>query len=152
MGTNFYIGTADKAARDTYFGLNYELTDTPTWLYEQHIAKTSAGWLPSFEESRSIHSVADIKKLYDTGKFVIYDEYGTYYNWEEFDERVLKFNGGVLGVAPREKIKQDPNWQFYDRDMPEYRPISHFEYGHGKYASEYFSDSEGYEFSRHSFC
>ena len=152
MGTNFYIGTADKEARDTYFGLNYELTDTPTWLYEQHIAKTSAGWLPSFEESRSIHSVADIKKLYDTGKFVIYDEYGTYYNWKEFDERVLKFNGGVLGVAPRERIKQDPNWQFYDRDLPDYRPISHFEYGHGKYASEYFKDSEGYEFSRHEFC
>lgn len=152
MGTNFYIGTADKEARDTYFGLNYELTDTPTWLYEQHIAKTSMGWLPSFEESRSIHSVADIKKLYDTGKFVIYDEYGTYYTWEEFDERVLKFNGGVLGVAPREKIKQDPNWQFCDRNMPEYRPVSHFEYGHGKYASEYFRDSEGYEFSRHEFC
>lgn len=152
MGTNFYIGTADKEARDTYFGLNYELTDTPTWLYEQHIAKTSMGWLPSFEESRSIHSVADIKKLYDTQKFIIYDEYGTVYSWEEFDERVLKFNGGVLGAVPREKIKQDPNWQFYDRDMPEYRPISHFEYGHGKYASEYFSDSEGYEFSRHSFC
>ncbi len=152
MGTNFYIGTADKEARDEYFGLNYELTDTPTWLYEQHIAKTSMGWLPSFEESRSIHSVADIKKLYDTGKFVIYDEYGTYYTWEEFDERVLKFNGGVLGAVPREKIKQDPNWQFYDRDMPEYRPISHFEYGRGKYASEYFRDSEGYEFSRHEFC
>ncbi len=151
MGTNFYIGTADKEARDEYFGWKYKLTDTPTWLYEQHIAKTSMGWLPSFEASQSIHSVADIKKLYDTGKFVIYDEYGNYYNWEEFDERVLKFNGGVLGAIPREKIKQDPNWEFYDRDMPEYRPISHFEYARGRYASDYFKDPEGYEFSRHEF-
>jgi hypothetical protein len=151
MGTNFYIGTADKEARDQYFGLNYELTDTPTWLYEQHIAKTSMGWLPSFEESRSIHSVADIKKLYDTGKFVIYDECGTYYNWEEFDERVLKFNGGVLGAVPREKIKKDTNSPYWDRDLPDCRPISHFEYARGRYANEYFRDSEGYEFSRHEF-
>lgn len=152
MGTNFYVGTADKEARDQYFGFQYELTDTPTWLYEQHIAKTSMGWLPSFEDSRSIHSVADIKKLYDTGKFVIYDEYGQYYTWEEFDERVLKFNGGVLGAIPREKIKHDPNWPYGDPDMPEYRPISHFEYAHGRYSSSYFKDPEGYEFSRHEFC
>ncbi|MEE1085016.1 MAG: hypothetical protein UH850_14915 [Paludibacteraceae bacterium] len=151
MGTNFYLGTQSKEARDQYFGWNYELTDTPTWLYQQHIAKTSMGWLPSFEESHSIHSVADIKKLYDTGKFIIYDEYGTYYNWEEFDERVLKFNGGVLGAVPREKIEQDPNWQFYDKDMPDYRPISHLEYAHGQYASEYFKDADGYEFTRRWF-
>ena len=152
MGTNFYIGTADKEARDEYFGWKYELTDTPTWLYEQHIAKTSMGWLPSFEASYSIHSVADIKKLYDTGKFVIYDEYGTYYNWEEFDGRVLKFNGGVLGVAPREKIEKDINSPYWDCDLPDYRPISHFEYARGRYASDYFKDPEGYEFSRHEFC
>ena len=151
MGTNFYIGTADKEARDTYFGWQYELTDTPTWLYEQHVAKTSAGWLPSFEESHSIHSVADIKKLYDTQKFIIYDEYGTVYSWEEFDERVLKFNGGVLGVAPREKIEKDINSPYCDRDLPDYRPISHFEYAHGQYAYDYFKDPEGYEFSKHSF-
>lgn len=152
MGTNFYIGTADKEARDTYFGWSYELTDTPTWLYEQHIAKTSAGWLPSFEESHSIHSVADIKKLYDTQKFIIYDEYGTVYSWEEFDERVLKFNGGVLGVAPREKIEKDINSPYWDRKLPDYRPISHFEYACGQYANDYFKDQDGYEFSRYKFC
>jgi hypothetical protein len=109
------------------------------------------GWLPSFEASYSIQSVADIKKLYDTGKFVIYDEYGTYYNWEEFDERVLKFNGGVLGAVPREKIEKDINSPYWDRDLPDYRPISHFEYARGRYASDYFKDPEGYEFSRHEF-
>ena len=151
MGTNFFIGTADKEARDEYFGWKYELTDRPTWLYEQHIAKTSAGWLPSFEESHSIHSVADIKKLYDTGKFVIYDEYGMYYNWEEFDERVLKFNGGVLGAIPREKVKVDASCAFYDPNMPGYIPVSHFEYANGRYAYEHFKDPEGYEFSRRAF-
>lgn len=151
MGINFYLGTSDKEARDTYFGWRYELTDTPTWLYEQHIAKTSIGWLPLFEASHSIQSVADIKKVYDTGKFIIYDEYGTEYNWEEFDERVLKFSGGVLGAIPRKKIAKDPNSPYWDRDLPDYRPISHFEYAQGRYASEYFRDPEGYEFSRHEF-
>ena len=151
MGTNFYLGTSDKETRDTYFGWRYELTDTPTWLYEQHIAKTSIGWLPLFEASHSIQSVADIKKVYDTGKFIIYDEYGTEYNWEEFDERVLKFSGGVLGAIPRKKIANDPNSPYWDRDLPDYRPISHFEYAQGRYASEYFRDPEGYEFSRHEF-
>lgn len=151
MGTNFYIGTADKEAKNIYFGWNYELTDEPTWLYQQHIAKTSMGWLPSFEESQSIHSVADIKKLYDTGKFVIYDEYGDYYTWEEFDKRVLQHNGGVLGAIPREKIERDPNWKYFDNNLPEYRPISHFEYADGRYAYDYFKDPEGYEFSKHSF-
>lgn len=151
MGTNFYIGTADKKAKDEYFGWNYELTDTPTWLYEQHIAKTSAGWLPSFEESHSIHSVADIKKLYDTQKFIIYDEYGTVYSWEEFDERVLKHNGGVVGAIPREKVEVDPNWKYHDANMPGWVPVSHFEYANGRYAYDYFKDPEGYEFSKHAF-
>jgi hypothetical protein len=151
MGTNFYLGTSDKEARDLYFGYSYEITDEPTWLYQQHIAKTSMGWLPAFEESCSVHSVADIKKLYDTGKFVIYDEYGNYYTWEEFDERVLKFNGGVLGAIPREKIERDTSSLYWDNDLPDYRPISHFEYGYGRYASDYFKDPEGYEFSKREF-
>jgi len=151
MGTNFFIGTSDKEARDTYFGWHYELTDEPTWLYERHIAKTSGGWLPLFEASYSINSVADIKKLYDTGKFVIYDEYGDYYTWEEFDKRVLQHNGGVLGAIPREKIDVDPNLEYYDSNLPEYRPISHFEYADGLFAYDYFKDPEGYEFTNHEF-
>lgn len=153
MGTNFYLSTSDKEVCDTYFGWHYELTYyEPTWFYEQHIAKTSAGWLPLFEASKSIRSVADIKKLYDTGKFIIHNEYGTEYNWEEFDKRVLKFNGGILGAIPRKKIEKDPNSPYRrDRDLPDYRPISHFEYAQGRYASEYFRDPEWYEFSRHEF-
>lgn len=145
MGTNFYLSTRDKEVRDTYFGWHYELTYyAPTCIYEQHIAKTSAGWLPLFEASKSIQSVADIKKLYDTGKFIIHDEYGTEYNWEEFDKRVLKFNGGVLESIPREKIAKDSDST--DWDLPSYRLMSHFES-----VPEYFRDPEGYEFTRREF-
>lgn len=143
--------TKSKEVRDQYFGYDYRLTDEPDWGYEIHIAKTSGGWLPSFEAHDCFNSIKDLKKMYDTGKFIIYDEYGDVYNWEEFDERVLKFNGGVLGAMPREKIVQDRNSYFYDPNLPDYRPISHFEYANGRYSSEYFMDEDGFEFSRREF-
>lgn len=151
MGTNFYLMTKSKEVRDKYFGYDYSLTDIPDWGYTIHIAKTSAGWLPSFEAHDCFNSIRKLKKMYDTGEFIIYDEYGDVYNWEEFDERVLQFNGGVLGIVPREEIVQDRNSYFYDPNLPKHRPISHFEYGHGKYASEYFTDEDGYEFSKREF-
>ena len=144
--------TKSKDVRDKYFGDYYELTDEPDWGYEIHIAKTSAGWLPLFQKHDCFKSVKELKELYETGEFIIYDEYCTKYSWEEFDERVLQHNGGVLGVAPRERIVQDKNRYFYDPDVPEFKPISHFEYGHGKYASEYFKDLDGYEFMFTEFC
>ena len=81
------------------------------------------------------------------------DEYNDEYDWEAFDERVLKFNGGIYGVEPREKIVQDPspNSRWYDPNMPDTRPISHFEYAHGRYSYDYYKDPEGYEFTRHEF-
>lgn len=144
--------TKSKETRDKYFGYSYELTDEPDWGYEIHIAKTSAGWLPSFQAHDCFKSITELKKLYETGEFIIYDEYGDVYNWEEFDERVLKHNGGVRGAVPREKIIQNKNSPWYDSDLPEYRPISHFEYGHGKYSSHYFADPDGYEFTTQEFC
>lgn len=151
MGTNFYLITADRNVCDEYFGYDYELTDTPHWGYQIHIAKTSAGWLPLWQSHDCFKSVKQLKKLYDTGNFTIADEYGNVYNWEEFDERVVQFNGGRKGVAPREKIEHNIFSPYYDRDMPEYRPISHFEYGHGKYANDYFTDEDGFEFTNHDF-
>ena len=152
MGTNFYLMTKSKEKRDQYFGWDCELTDTPDWGYQIHIAKTSCGWLPLFEAHDGIGSVKQLKAVYHSGEFVISDEYGTVYNWSEFDKRVLQFNGGVKGVAPRENVKQPNSCSlWYDPDMPDTMPVSHLEYGHGKYASEYFTDPEGYEFARHSF-
>lgn len=144
--------TKSKEKRDKYFGWDYELTDTPDWGYRIHIAKTSCGWLPLFEAHDSIESVQRLKEIYHNGEFVISDEYGAVYNWGEFDKRVLQFNGGVKGVAPREEVEQSNSYSlWHDPDMPDTMPVSHLEYGHGKYYYEYFSDPEGYEFARHSF-
>ena len=151
MGTNFYIMTKSKEARDKYFGWSYELTDTPDWGYQQHVAKTSCGWLPSFDGSGCFKSIRELKNIYDSGEFILYDEYGTIYTWDEFDDRGLKFNGGIKGVAPREKINQDRNSPWFDKNMPEYKPVSHFEYAYGRYNDEYFTDPDGYEFSIREF-
>ena len=151
MGTNFYLATTDRDTRDQYFGYDYELTDTPFFAWQIHIAKTSCGWLPSFQAHDCFKSIKQLKELYDTGKFFICDEYGDTYNWEEFDERVLKFNGGVKGAIPRKEIKQDPHDKFYDPYCPGHLPISHFEYADGRYASDYFTDENGFEFTNHWF-
>ena len=95
-------------------------------------------------------SISELKALYDTGDFTIHDEYGDVYNWEEFDERVLKFNGGVRGAVPREEIEHST--LLYDKELPKYKPISHFEYGNGKYSTMYYADKDGYEFTTHEFC
>ena len=140
-----------------YAPYSYELTDEPEFGYEIHIAKTSAGWLPFFQGHKDgINSVAGYKAAYDSGEFKIYDEYGVEYNWEAFDERVLKFNGGIRGVQKPEKITQDKTSPFYDRMLPEYMPISHMpgslqSYRFGETYNNYFTDSEGYEFDNREF-
>lgn len=146
MGTNFYFFTKEKEPCETYFSGSYELTDEPEFGYEIHLAKTSFGWLPLFQAHDRCRSVLEMKSIYDTGLFRIKDEYGDWYTWEEFDERVLQFNGGVKGAIPTEPVKQDTSSPFYDKDMPDHKSISHFEYGNGKYTSQYFTDAQGYEF------
>lgn len=139
MGTNFYFHTKNKTIAEKYAGWEYELTDIPDWAYEIHIAKTSCGWLPLFQYRETMPSVKAMKEAYDTGEFKIYDEYNKEYNWKEFDERVLKFNGGIKGI-----IKQEKN-------NGEMIPISHFEYDNGKYAYLYLKDENGYEFVKGDF-
>lgn len=154
MGTNFYFMSKDKERQNKWFlPGEYEITDEPDWGYLTHLAKTSCGWLPLFQSHKNIHSISDMKKIYDDGGFQIVDEYGTSYTWDEFDERVLKFNGGVKGVAPIHKYNQSDFPQFLiDPDLPDHTPVSHFEYGNGKYSDEYFSDELGYEFTKREFC
>ena len=99
-----------------------------------------------------ISSVAEYKAAYDTGKFRIYDEYGYEYNWDAFDGRVLKHNGGILGVHKPEWLNQDKLSILYDRYMPDYWPISHIQGSPqsykfiNKFVNDYFVDSQGYEF------
>ena len=153
MGTNFYLMTRNKKMAEKYAPYSYHLTDEPYFGYEIHIAKTSCGWLPLFQShTDGINSIREYKEAYETGEFEIFDEYGDPYTWEEFTERVLKFNGGIRGVAPREKIEVDPNSQWYDYRLPEYRPISHFEYEYDYYyVNDYFTDDQGFEFSLREF-
>lgn len=153
MGTNFYLITRNKTMAQKYAPYSYELTDEPYFGYEVHIAKTSGGWLPLFQGHKDgINSVREYKAAYDTGEFDIVDEYGDFYNWEEFTERVLKFNGGVRGVATIKKIEIDKSSQFYDDRLPDHTPISHFEYKYDSYfVNDYFADEDGYEFDRREF-
>ena len=151
MGTNFYLQTANKETANKYFSYDYTLTDTPTWGYEIHIAKTSAGWLPLFQShENTINSVSDIKILFDTGEFIIKDEYGETYNWEEFTERVLNHNNGTLKNNPNREEKTDYD-DLYCRKIK--IPISHFDgvYGTNYCQNEYFTDNEGYEFTTREF-
>lgn len=153
MGTNFYLMTRNKTLAQKYAPYSYELTDTPYFGYEIHIAKTSMGWLPLFQGHRyGINSVREYKAAYETGEFEIVDEYGTIYNWAAFEERVLKFNGGVRGVEPLKKIEIDKSSPWYDPRLPDHTPISHFEYKYDyDYGNDYFADEDGYEFDRRWF-
>lgn len=152
MGTNFYLFTKNKDIARKYAPYSYELTDVPAFGYLIHIAKTSCGWLPLFQGHKNgINSVIEYKVAYETGEFRIVDEYGDCYSWDEFDKRVLKFNDGISGVEPKEKIERHEEAPWFDKNLPEYMPISHFEYGGGKYSIEYFNDKDGYEFSIREF-
>lgn len=139
MGTNFYFHTQNKTMAEKYAGWEYELTDIPDWAYEIHIAKTSRGWLPLFQYRETMPSVKAMKTAYDTDKLKIIDEYGREYTWDEFDERVLKFNGGVKGAIETEKLG--------DEELP----ISHFEFSNGMYSHLYLKDKDGFEFLKEDF-
>ena len=107
--------TKNKELTQHYAPYSYELTDTPYFGYKIHIAKTSCGWLPLFQGHKDgINSVSEYKAAYETGEFDIVDEYGTSYNWDEFEDRVLKFNGGVRGAIPTKKIVVHKISAYYD--------------------------------------
>lgn len=153
MGTNFYMITKNKELAQRYAPYSYELIDSPYFGYKIHVAKTSCGWLPLFQAHKNgIDSVVEYKTAYDTGEFRIYDEYGCEYNWDAFDVRVLKHNGGILGVQKPEKIEQNKRSRWYDKNMPDYYPISHIQGSPQSYkfinqfVNDYFVDSQGYEF------
>lgn len=159
MGTNFYMITKNKELAQRYAPYSYELIDSPYFGYKIHVAKTSCGWLPLFQAHKDgINSVAEYKVAYESYGFEIYDEYNTKYNWDAFDDRVLKFNGGIRGVQKPEKIEQDKSSRLYDKNLPEYGPISHisgnkqsYKYDFAEFYNDYFVDSEGYEFSTADF-
>ena len=120
MGTNFYL------RHDSRYGEIQEI----------HIAKTSCGWLPLMQTSRNINSVKDIKSAYDTGDFIIVDEYDEEYTWEQFEKRVLNHNKDNPKALSH--IKPPENFSYKDiRDC----------YGSYWSSERFMVDDEGYEFS-----
>lgn len=109
-----------------------------------HLAKTSWGWKPNFQmtpctlpfgeqvranEVYNVKCLKDIKALYDTGLYVIENEYGDEVSWAEFDDRVVHW-------ADRQRELCMANG-----DEP-FEPQSHIDDGLGTYL-----DPDGHEFS-----
>ena len=151
MGTNFYLLVKNKSIAEKIG--EFELTDTPDWGYLIHIGKRSGGWLPLFQSHKGIKSVKDIEAWCQLPEVTILDEYDTGLTWEQLKEELIYWNGGVDGVVPRKYHEPiDPSLPYVDHDMPNWTPVSHFDYGNGKYASHYWKDSEGFEFTNGEFC
>lgn len=150
MGTNYYLLTKNKSIAEKIG--DFELTDTPDWGYLIHIGKRSCGWLPLFQSHSVIKSVKDIEEWSRLPGVIILDEYDEVLTWEQLKKELIDWNGGVDGKIPKEYYEVDPNSPHHDPDMPNYTPVSHFAYGNGKYASRYFKDAEGYEFTFDEFC
>lgn len=141
MGTNFYFFTQNRAVADL-MGPKREVTDIPELGWEMHIAKTSCGWKPVFEEHEHIHSVRDLDRFYhDNMRYLtIFDEYGQKYTWPEFEERVIKY--GTPKVFDPEIGMYTGNWRCEsDNDCELYK---HWD---GEYA-----DTDGYRFGTREFC
>lgn len=75
-----------------------------------------------FQDHKNVHSVERLKQVYESGGFAIFDEYGEYYNWEQFEDRVINFG---------------------DKES-----INHLEYENGKYRSYFFQDHNGFDFMK----
>lgn len=157
MGTNVYFLSKNRNEVFKYFGDSYELTDSPYFAYEIHVLKRSCGWIPLWQAHEKCKSVKDYKNAYDSGFFEIYDEYSNKYTWDEFWEQFAMFNGGVLGAKKPEKIEQDKNSRWYDKNMPDYCPVSHISGSPQSYkynnwfSNDNFKDPDGFEFSRSEF-
>lgn len=157
MGCNFYLR---KKEPDVY---SKPLREVVKWEYEElvedgdaevrmadhravHIAKTSWGWVPSFQhvpadrafdeteannDMYSISSVADIRGYMETGLYEIVSEEGDVYDWPAFEKRVCRWveNMREHGL--------------------EGEPRSHI--GSGDSIDSY-ADPEGYQFCRVCFC
>lgn len=161
MGTNYYMITKNKELANKLTNGQYKLTDTPDWGYSCHVVKCSAGWLPLFQAyTDGARSVKDYKAAYDTGEFIIADEYGSTFTWEQFDEEVLRHNGGRLGVIKPHRARRGLDIGYRDYCMPDYMPVSHLPGTRQSYKYDYnwetrftiFADPEGYEFDTREFC
>lgn len=135
-GTNYYLLTKDLKYRNK-LGDKCEITDIPYFAYSLHLMKSSCGWLNLFEfHNGVIESVADIKKLYDTGDFEIYDEYGEKYEWDKFEniykDKYSRYRNGETDKFGSH-LTADKNDRF------------------NLWTIRYFTDKDGYEFTDNEF-
>lgn len=115
-----------------------------------HVCKNSHGWLPLFQAQEYLwRSVEEIKRHYSVLHPKIVDDYGEELNWDDFEQKVINWNGGYIGAIPRMLYENGITipYPYKDPNAPKYIPISHFEYENGRHANMYFKDSEGYEFT-----
>ena len=115
MGTNFYMMTKNKKNN---LGDKQSLEDTFGWGYSIHIAKTSAGWPPIYEEHKNIKCVNDIKTVCDSDQCIIYDEYYDIYDWKKFVKRVV-LHGKDIKLSPEDEWATINEWgeRFYDGEF-----------------------------------
>lgn len=136
MGTNYYLLTKDLKYKDK-LGNKCEITDTPFFAYSLHLMKNSCGWLNLFEYHNGvIESVADIKRLYDTGDFEIYDEYNRKVEWADFEE---------IFTTKYTRYRNGETDKFESHIIAQKRDI------HSFVSIRYFTDIEGYEFTDSAF-
>lgn len=136
MGTNYYLLTKELKYKDK-LGDKVEITDTPFFAYSLHLMKNSCGWLNLFESHKGvIESVADIKRLYETGDFEIYDEYNRKVEWEDFKEI---YNTKYTRYRNGETDKFESHITAQKREKFSVIEV------------RYFTDGEGYEFTVREF-
>lgn len=136
MGTNYYLLTKELKYKDK-LGDKVEITDAPFFAYSLHLMKNSCGWLNLFEYHKGvIESVADIKRLYETGDFEIYDEYNRKVEWEDFKEI---YNTKYTRYRNGETDKFESHITAQKREKFSVIEV------------RYFTDGEGYEFTDREF-
>ena len=125
MGTNYYLATSKKEAREKYLR-NYTLTDEPAWAYEIHIAKDSIGWIPLFQaHDGAFNSYKELRALVETGDFILYDGSHHLLSWQEFDSI----------IQSKMDLKEDLQSHLGRNSViPYYKDLEGYEFTHGEFS------------------
>lgn len=146
MGTNYYLMSKNKKLIREYFavetqygisGEGYEIVDEPYLGYQVHLNKLSAGWRPLFQRHKTIKTFKELEEfcLKNKKSFVIYDEYGKKYTWEQYSDIVFKHSQHqaepykwVYGIAPFFRANDTPTLhtvKCLEQEAEIYVPFNH---------------------------
>lgn len=129
MANKNYYMAAEKIPPKRWLGY----TELVHGRFGIHIAKTSAGWKPIFQQYPFIHSLSEWKTEYEDYDCTIFDEYGQNYSWNDFMEIIN---------TEQEKGKSHAKEQMEHVDKNSIL----------SYDLYYDLDDDGYEFMTCSFC